>query len=56
MDPGEGGRTRLGNGLFIQPAHNASDVQRSRREDMLQVSFGQADVAGASESAPAPEN
>ena len=50
MDPGEGGCTRLGNGLFIQPAHDASDVHGRRREDVLQVGFGQADVAGASEA------
>ena len=50
MDSGEGGRTRLGKGLFVQPAHDATDVDGRRREDVLHVRFGQADVASASEA------
>ena len=50
MDSGEGGGTRLGKGLFVQPTHDATDVHGRGREDMLQVGFGQADVASASEA------
>lgn len=50
MDSGESGRTRSGKGLFVQLAYDAPNVYGRRREDVLQVGFGQADVASASEA------